>query len=93
MPKTHGAYCNRGGHKNVKCWKINLELRPKKDKRISHVLTKEEACWPLIKFWRSLLMFDLFWDFGRLVEGGAQVEEKIARSWTIFREYLGLGFM
>jgi hypothetical protein len=29
--------------------------------------------WPLTKFWRSLVMFDFFWDFDRLVEGGVQV--------------------
>jgi hypothetical protein len=38
------------------------------------------VCWPLTKFWISLIMFDLFWDFDRLVKGGAQVEAEIAGS-------------
>jgi hypothetical protein len=42
MPKTHCTYCNRGGHQKDNCWRLNPELRPKKDKRIAHVLTKEE---------------------------------------------------
>jgi hypothetical protein len=29
-------------------------------------------------FWRTLVMFDHFWDFDRLVEGGAQGEAEIA---------------
>jgi hypothetical protein len=36
-------FCNRGGHQKANCWKLNLELRPKKDKRIVHVLMKEEG--------------------------------------------------
>jgi hypothetical protein len=36
-----------------------------------------KTSWPLTKFWRSLVMFDLFWDFDRLVECGAQVEAEI----------------
>jgi hypothetical protein len=43
MPKNHCTYCNRGGHRKANCWKLNTELRPKKDKNIVHVLTKEEA--------------------------------------------------
>jgi hypothetical protein len=35
-------------------------------------------------------MFDLFWDFDRLVEGGAQVEAEITRSWPLFREVFGI---
>jgi hypothetical protein len=42
MPKTHCTYCNRGGHQKANCWKLNLELHPKKEKRIARVLTKEE---------------------------------------------------
>jgi hypothetical protein len=38
-------------------------------------------------------MFDLFWDFDRLVEGGAEVEVEISRYRPLFRELLGLGFM
>jgi hypothetical protein len=38
-------------------------------------------------------MFDLFWDFDRLVEGGAQVEAEIVGSRPLFRVFLGLGFM
>jgi hypothetical protein len=38
-------------------------------------------------------MFDLFWDFNRLVEGGSQVEEEITGSQPLFRAFLGLGFM
>jgi hypothetical protein len=38
-------------------------------------------------------MFDLFWDFDRLIEGKAQVEEDIVGSRPLFREVLGLGFM
>jgi hypothetical protein len=48
------------------------------------------ACWPLTKFWISLVMFDLFWDFDRLVEGGAQVEAKIMGSRPLFREVFGI---
>jgi hypothetical protein len=43
MPKTHCTYCNRGGHQKAKIWKLNPELRPKKEKRIVHVLIKEEV--------------------------------------------------
>jgi hypothetical protein len=43
MPKTHCTYCNKGGHQKANCWKLNPELRPNKEKRIPHVLTKEEA--------------------------------------------------
>jgi hypothetical protein len=32
-------------------------------------------------------MFDLFWDFDRLVEGGAQVEAEIAGSRPLFRNF------
>jgi hypothetical protein len=32
MSKNHCTYCNKGGHQKAKCWKLNLELRPKKDK-------------------------------------------------------------
>jgi hypothetical protein len=38
-------------------------------------------------------MFDQFWDFDRLVEGGAQGEAEIVGSRPLFREFLGLGFM
>jgi hypothetical protein len=38
-------------------------------------------------------MFDLFWDFDRLVEGEAEVKEEIGGSHPLFREFLGLGFM
>jgi hypothetical protein len=34
-------------------------------------------------------MFDHFWDFDRLVEGGAQVEAEIAGSRPLFREVFG----
>jgi hypothetical protein len=27
------------------------------------------SCWPLTKFWRTLVIFDHFWDFDRMVEG------------------------
>jgi hypothetical protein len=38
------------------------------------------ACWPLAKFWGSLIMFDLFWDFDRL----SKVELKSKqRSWDL----------
>ena len=43
MPKTHCTYCNRGGHQKANCWKLNPKLCPNKDKRIAHVLTKEEG--------------------------------------------------
>jgi hypothetical protein len=43
MPKTHCTHCNRGGHQKDNCWKLNPKLRPKKEIRIVHVLTKEEA--------------------------------------------------
>jgi hypothetical protein len=36
--------------------------------------------WPLTKFWRSLVRFDLFWDFDRL----SKVERKLKwRSWDL----------
>jgi hypothetical protein len=38
-------------------------------------------------------MFDLFWDFNRLVEGEAQVEAEITRSQPLFRAFLGFGLM
>ena len=40
-----------------------------------HVIASYEghACWPLTKFWRSLVRFDLFWDFDRL----SKVERKL----------------
>jgi hypothetical protein len=38
-------------------------------------------------------MFDQFWDFNRLVEGGAQGEAEIVGSLPLIREFLGLGFM
>jgi hypothetical protein len=50
-------------------------------------------CWTLTKFWISLVMFDLFWDFDRLVKGGAQVEANITGSRPLFRALFGLGFM
>jgi hypothetical protein len=42
MPKTQCTFCNMGGHQKDNCWKLNAELHPKKDKRIAHVLMKEE---------------------------------------------------
>jgi hypothetical protein len=38
-------------------------------------------------------MFDLLWDFDRLVEGEAQVEVDIVGSQPHLRAVLGLGFM
>jgi hypothetical protein len=35
-------------------------------------------------------MFDLFWDFDRLVEGKAQVDAEIAGSQPLFREVFGI---
>jgi hypothetical protein len=35
-------------------------------------------------------MFDLFWDFDRLVKGEAQVKEEIARSRPLFRVVFGI---
>jgi hypothetical protein len=43
MPKTHCTFCNKSGHQKASCWKLNLELRPRKDKRILHAPTKEEG--------------------------------------------------
>jgi hypothetical protein len=43
MSKTHCTFCNRGGHQKANCWKLNLELCPRKEKRIAHVLMKEEG--------------------------------------------------
>jgi hypothetical protein len=43
MPKNHCTYCNRGGHQKANYWKFNMELRPNKEKRIAHVLMKEEG--------------------------------------------------
>jgi hypothetical protein len=42
MPKTHCTFCNKSGHQKTSCWKLNPELRPRKDKRILHVLTKDK---------------------------------------------------
>jgi hypothetical protein len=36
-------------------------------------------------------MFDQFWDFDRLVEGGAQGEAEIAGSRPLFRDFWVLG--
>jgi hypothetical protein len=38
-------------------------------------------------------MFDQFWDFDMLVEGGVEGEVKIMGSQPLLREILGLGFM
>ena len=54
------------------------------------VLNPDDNCWPLTKFWRSLVMFDLFWDFDRMVEGRAQVEAKIVGSQPHFRVVFGI---
>jgi hypothetical protein len=43
MPKNHCTYSNRGGHQKAKCWKLNSELCPTKEKMIVNVLNKEEA--------------------------------------------------
>ena len=43
MLKNHCTYCNKGGHQKAKRWNLNLEIHPKRDKRIVHVITKEEA--------------------------------------------------
>jgi hypothetical protein len=43
MPKTHCTFCNKSGHQKASCWKLNLELHPRKDKMIFHVLTKDEG--------------------------------------------------
>jgi hypothetical protein len=37
-----------------------------------------------------MVMFDLFWDFDKLVEGGAQVEVEIVGSWPLFRAFFGI---
>jgi hypothetical protein len=52
-----------------------------------------KGCWPSTKFWRTLVMFDHFWDFDRLVEDGAPGEAEIAGSRPLFVGFLGLGFM
>jgi hypothetical protein len=51
------------------------------------------AYWPLTKIWITLVMFDHFWDFNRLVEGGVQGKAEIAGSHPLLREFLGLGFL
>jgi hypothetical protein len=38
-------------------------------------------------------MFDQFWDFDKLIEGGVQGEVDIAGSRPLIREFLVLGFM
>jgi hypothetical protein len=35
------------------------------------------ACWPLTKFWRSLVMFDLVLGLRQVVEDGVQDEAEI----------------
>ena len=55
------------------------------------------AYWPLTKFWRTLVMFDHFWDFERLVEDEVLGEAEITGShpflWDFgFRVYVtGMG--
>jgi hypothetical protein len=50
------------------------------------------VCWPLTKFWRSLVRFDLFWDFDRLSKAmRAQVKVEIAGSRPLFRDFWVLG--
>jgi hypothetical protein len=49
--------------------------------------------WPLTKFWRTLVTFDQFWDFNRLVEGRAQGEVEIVVALPLLRVFLGLEFM
>jgi hypothetical protein len=44
------------------------------------------ACWPLTKFWRSLVRFDLFWDFDRL----SKVERKSKRRSRDLGPFLGI---
>jgi hypothetical protein len=43
MPKTHCTFCNKSGHQKTSCWKLNPELRPRKDKMILHVSMKEDG--------------------------------------------------
>ena len=44
-------------------------------------------CWPLTKFWRTLVMFDHFWDFDMLVEGEVQGKAEIAGYCPLFRDF------
>jgi hypothetical protein len=39
--------------------------------------TRYGHCWPLTMFWRTLVTFDQFWNFNRLVECRAQGEAEI----------------
>jgi hypothetical protein len=43
MRKTCCTFCSKSGHQKTSCWKLNLELRPRKGKRILHAPTKEEG--------------------------------------------------
>jgi hypothetical protein len=47
------------------------------------------ACWPLTKFWEFLGHVDLFWDFDKPVEGGAQDEAEIMGSRPPFGPLFG----
>ena len=46
----------------------------------SHTWDFVPCCFPLTKFWRTLVMFDHFWDFDRLVDGGARDKVEIMGS-------------
>jgi hypothetical protein len=41
----------------------------------------------------TLVMFDQFWDFDRLIEDGAPGEAEIAGSCPPFADFFGFGFM
>jgi hypothetical protein len=53
----------------------------------------KEIPWPSTKFWRTLVMFDHFWDFDRLVEDGAPRRSGDHGISPPFAGFLGLGFM
>jgi hypothetical protein len=47
--------------------------------------------WPLTKFWRSLVRFDLFWDFDRLSKVERKSKQRLQDLGTLFRDFWVLG--
>ena len=68
---------------NIHECKLKSDLPPKQEvthESYTYVQNKISCCWPLTKFWRTLVMFDHFWDFDRLVKDEAPGEAEITGS-------------